>query len=595
LKRLFRGLRCAPDPRYDAVVIGSGIGGLITANLLARDGARVLLVEQHYMAGGYCSTFRRGGFTFDAATHFYPLLGNPETLTGKLLADLGVETGWVKMDPVDTFHFPDGSRFAVPADFAAYLAKLHAEFPHEAPALDAFFAEVREAYLLGLLEHFRGRETSRLEPYRGLTVRQALDRRFADQKLKLLLTADCPHWGSPPGRTSFVFDSMLRLSYFLGNYYPRGGSQAFADELARRFEECGGHILTSTRARRIVVEASGGAGEPGVARGVVLQTLRGPVRFAGTVRCGAVVSNADLLHTLETLVGAEHLPAGTLLQLRRLRPTFPCWLTHIGLAGVPAETLEQVQGYHWDSWEMDRVGRDALRFKLFVPTLYEPAIAPPGGQVLIVQKVQELDYAAVTDWPLHKRQVESFVFGHLSRMIPGIEDRIVVRTSASAETSWRFTLNHHGAMLGWEMSPDQLGARRPELASPVRNLFFTGHWVRPGGGITPVIVSAQHAAQAVAAALARGAGTAYGSPQLVGAPRTSTAGTPSQGADTSYGSVPASAASRAREAREPAAPDAPAAHALPAAAAPAAPTAPADIGRTGAVSMHETRRERAKA
>jgi phytoene dehydrogenase-like protein len=516
MRRLFRGLRRAPDPCYDAVVIGSGIGGLITANLLARDGARVLLVEQHYMAGGYCSTFRRGGFTFDAATHFYPLLGNPETLTGRLLADLGVETGWVKMDPVDTFHLPDGSRFEVPADFAAYLAKLHAEFPHESAALDGFFAEVREAYLLGLLEYFRDRETARLAPYRGLTVRQALDRRFTDRKLKLLLTADCPHWGSPPGRTSFVFDSMLRLSYFLGNYYPRGGSQAFADELARCFEERGGHLLMSTAARRIVVEkdagspgwnggagAGGGAGaNPCVARGVALETLRGPVRFQGTVACGAVVSNGDLLGTLESLVGAEHLPPGTLLRLRGLRPTFPCWLTHIGLSGVPAAVLERAQGYHWDSWDMDRVGRDALRFKLFVPTLYEPAMAPPGGQVLIVQKVLEMDYAAVTDWPEHKRQVESFILGHLSRMIPGIEDKMVVITSASAQTAWRFTLNHQGAMLGWEMSPDQLGAERPDLASPVRNLFFAGHWVKPGGGITPVIVSAQHAAQAVAGVLA---------------------------------------------------------------------------------------------
>jgi phytoene dehydrogenase-like protein len=495
VKRLFHGLRRAPDAHYDVVVVGSGIGGLIAANLLAREGARVLLVEQHYMAGGYCSTFRRAGYTFDAATHFYPLLGNPETLTGRLLAELGVETGWVKMDPVDTFHFPDGSRFAVPADFAAYLAKIHAEFPHESAAIDAFFAEVREAYLLGLLEYFRGRETARLAPYRRLTVREALDRRFGDRKLKLLLTADCPHWGSPPGRTSFVFDSMLRLSYFLGNYYPRGGSQAFADELARRFEERGGHIAMSTLARRIVVER-------GAARGVELETLRGPARFSGTVRCGAVVSNADPLATLEGMVGAEHLPPGCLEPLRRLRPTFPCWLTHIGLEGISAEVLEQVQGYYWDSWEMDRVGRDALRFKIFVPTLYEPAMAPPGRQVLIVQKVQEMDYAAVTDWPLHKRQMEGFVFGHLSRLIPGIEKHVVVATSASAQTSCRFTLNRQGAMLGWEMSPDQLGAGRPDPVSPVRNLFFAGHWTRPGGGITPVIVSAQQAAQAVAKTLA---------------------------------------------------------------------------------------------
>jgi phytoene dehydrogenase-like protein len=83
MKRLFRGLRGrAPDSAYDAVIIGAGIGGLICANLLAREGLRVLLVEQHYMVGGYCSTFRRKGFTFDAATHFYPLLGNAETITG---------------------------------------------------------------------------------------------------------------------------------------------------------------------------------------------------------------------------------------------------------------------------------------------------------------------------------------------------------------------------------------------------------------------------------------------------------------------------------------------------------------------------------
>ncbi len=520
MKRLFRGLRRAPDARYDVVVIGSGVGGLITANLLARDGARVLLVEQHYMAGGYCSTFRRAGYTFDAATHFYPLLGNPETLTGRLLAELGVETGWVKMDPVDTFHLPDGSRFAVPADLTAYLAKLHAEFPHESAALNAFFAEVREAYLLGLLEHFRGRATESLAQYRQLSVREALDRRFGDRKLKLLLTADCPHWGSPPARTSFVFDSMLRLSYFLGNYYPRGGSQAFADELARCFEERGGHVLMSTIARRIVIEggdtASGGA--PGTARGVELETLRGPVRFQGIVRCGAVVSNADLLSTLESLVGAERLPPDCLAPLRRLRPTFPCWLTHIGLAGVAPEVLEQAQGYYWDGWDMDRVGRDSLRFKIFVPTLYEPAMAPPGGQVLIVQKVQEMSYAAVADWPAHKRQVESFIFAHLARLIPGIEDKIVVATSASAQTSNRFTLNRQGAMLGWEMSPDQLGACRPDLSSPVRNLFFAGHWTRPGGGITPVIVSAQRAAQAVVRALDSSPRLASPPPRLVHQP-----------------------------------------------------------------------------
>src|SRR5262249_3410031 len=145
-------------------------------------------------------------------------------------------------------------------------------------------------------------------------------------------------------------------------------------------------------------------------------------------------------------------------------------------------------------------GIDALKFKLFAPTLYEPAMAPPGRQILIVQKVQEIDYAGVDDWAGHKAAVERFVAAELERLLPGISGHVVTRSSASALTSWRFTSNQRGAMLGWEMSPEQLGAGRPAITGGgVRDLFFVGHWARPGGGVTPVIISAQQVARAVVA------------------------------------------------------------------------------------------------
>jgi phytoene dehydrogenase-like protein len=491
MKRPFRGLReQTPDSSYDAVIVGAGVGGLVCANLLARAGLRVLLVEQHYMVGGYCSTFRRGGYTFDAATHFYPLLGNPRTITGKLLRELGLTQGWVKMDPVDHFHFPDGSSFLVPADFDAYLSKLKAEFPEEARALDDFFAVVREVYLKGLLEYFRWRATDRLDPFRHLTVRDALDRYFRDPKLKLMLAGDCGHWGAPPRRTSFVFDSMLRLSYFLGNYYPRGGSQAFADELAQRFEERGGHILMSTSVRRIVVRR-------GAARGVELETGPRHARRMASVEAGVVVSNADLLLTLERLVGAEHVGTGPLAAMKSLRPTHPCFLTHVGLKNMPTEVLREAEGYHWSSWNPDDVATDA--FKIFVPTLFDPGLAPPGGHIVIVQKLTDVDFDSVNDWAAHKAAVERYVMANLERVMPGFAEKVVVRLSASAHTSYRYTLNHRGAMLGWEMSPDQLGAHRPALNGLVKNLYFVGHWTQPGGGITPVIVSAMRVAETIAA------------------------------------------------------------------------------------------------
>ena len=129
--------------------------------------------------------------------------------------------------------------------------------------------------------------------------------------------------------------------------------------------------------------------------------------------------------------------------------------------------------------------------------MYEPRMAPPGGQVIILQRIMQLNYDEVPDWAVHKAAIETDLLERLEAAIPGISLHIVHHQSASALTAWRFTLNHHGAMLGWEMSPDQLGPGRPSTQGPVANLYMTGHWTRPGGGITPVIVSAIHVASAI--------------------------------------------------------------------------------------------------
>lgn len=486
MKRPFRGIAPSrgPDKSYDVVVIGAGVGGLVCANLLARDGLKVLLVEQHYQVGGFCSGFRRSnGFVFDAASHFYPLLGNATTITGRLLSEIGVQTDWKRMDPVDQFHLPDGSTFSVPAEFEPYLKKLKGRFPAESAALDRFFELVNRLYLLGVLEYFRGKETSRLDDYRHLTLRDALDQHFESQELKLVLTADCPHWGSTISRTSFVFDCALRMSYFLGNYFPVGGSQGFSDELARCFEQAGGHILLRSSVEKINVQNNR-------ATGVVIETGARRDRKRVTVSAGSVVSNGDLRTTVNRMLERGLLPPEYVSYVNSLRATWPCYLCHIGVRGISTEVLEQAHGYHWSGWDPDDLGRGAFQFKLFVPSLYDPSIAPPGCHNLVIQKVMDIDYDSVTDWQLQKQQVEQFVMKGLNRIIPGFSNHIISATSASAHTSWRYTQNFRGSMLGWEMSPDQLGANRPDIRFPIDNMYLCGQWTRPGGGITPVIVSA---------------------------------------------------------------------------------------------------------
>jgi prolycopene isomerase len=215
------------------------------------------------------------------------------------------------------------------------------------------------------------------------------------------------------------------------------------------------------------------------------------------VRAPIVVSNADMLSTFERLLDRRWVDEHALARLKTLRPSYPCFLMHIGLHDFPRDVLREKQGYYWDGWDSDAVGTTALRFKLFVPTLYEPAMAPPGGHVLIVQKVQALEYDTVPDWRAHKSAVEHFVLTELEKLMPGIGRHMAVRLSATASTHQRYTMNRAGAMLGWEMAPDQLSDGRADVATRINGLYLAGHWTRPGGGITPVIVSAMETARRI--------------------------------------------------------------------------------------------------
>src|SRR5947207_14425406 len=105
----------------------------------------------------------------------------------------------------------------------------------------------------------------------------------------------------------------------------------------------------------------------GTACVIVVEAGPPSARRTFRINAGVVVSNADLLSTVERLLGPGEVDPERLVALRQLRPSHPCFLTHIGLKDMPTETLKAAAGYHWDSWNSDEVATRA--FKIFVPTL----------------------------------------------------------------------------------------------------------------------------------------------------------------------------------------------------------------------------------
>ena len=190
--------------------------------------------------------------------------------------------------------------------------------------------------------------------------------------------------------------------------------------------------------------------------------------------------------------------------LHRHRPSLSCFLIHIGARGLSREQLSKIHGYHWRGWNPNQAASGTLKFRLFIPSLYDPGLAPERGDVLIIQKILDVDYPSIADWGAHKAWMEKEIMGELTRLIPELPRCMDVCLGATAFTSYRYTLNYHGSMLGWEITPDQLGEQRISQQGPLENLFFAGHWTRPGGGITPVIISAENGGKLVADKLSTG-------------------------------------------------------------------------------------------
>jgi prolycopene isomerase len=463
-----RRSQLAPD--YDAVVVGAGIGGLTCAAYLAKFGVRVLVVERHSLPGGLCSFFKRKGFRFDSGAHYFGGLGDPKSFGGMLLKPLDLDVEFIRVDPVDILHFPDGT-IRLPARLDEHLSVLQTAFAAEADAIEAFFREMLRIY-----RHFyRGRRDSDvLARHQWRSYQDVLDEYFVDARLKAVLSATVGYIGVHPDRVSAIAMAAMMMSYFYdGGFHARGGSQALADSLMRRLVADGGAILLNTPVERIAVDGSR-------ATGVVLAS-------GETVRARAMVANADAQHTFFQLIGERHLDPGFVERLNGYRVSTSCFVLYLGLE-CDRECLRDKRGWYWDSYDVNQPS--VVPLYLAIPSLEDPSLCPRGQHILTATTVYpEPDGADDAAWTAHKRACEERTLERLSRIIPGLPSRIVVKESATRQTIHRYTLNAQGAMYGWDASPDQYWINRLPIDTPFDNLFLCGHWTSTGSGVVAVIAS----------------------------------------------------------------------------------------------------------
>src|SRR5688572_68895 len=230
----------APGP-WDAIVIGSGIGGLACAALLSKLGRKVCVLEQHYTAGGFTHSYEREGYEWDVGVHYIGETHKPWSQLRRLFDVVSDgQLQWAPMDAVYDRILIAGRRYDLVAGKENFAEELKQHFPAESNAIDRY-VELVYKVARSVSRYFMGQALpprvarayagvrERLVPREALlTTRAVLESLTQNQELIAVLTGQWGDYGLPPAQANFMMHASLVKHYFGGGNFPVGGSWKIA-------------------------------------------------------------------------------------------------------------------------------------------------------------------------------------------------------------------------------------------------------------------------------------------------------------------------------------------------------------------------------
>jgi phytoene dehydrogenase-like protein len=470
------------NDKYDVIIIGAGIGGLVCGCYLAKAGLKVLIVEQHSIPGGYCTSFKRKGFIFDVGVHYLGSCRNGGILD-KILNDLSIENRikLLRTDLCDRIITPDKTVY-FHQDKNKTKEELIRNFPKEKRNIILFFDKFLNEDFLAIVGKTK-----------NLTFRQLIDSFFADDKLRAILSMPLVgNLGLEPQFVSALISVVLYKEFLLdGGYYPEGGIQTFPDALMNRFVELGGEIIFSTRATKIFTKNKKISGVQ--------------INNTDIITTQYVVSNADATLTFKTLLDCQS-PETALVEKLKTSPS--AFVVYLGIN----KNLKNLLPKHHITWHFSdykfnhcygRIKNNkftpSLNYTLYsFPSLVDESLAPKNKD--IVRIFQGAQFVNANYWKTQKKIFYDTLINKANKIIPGIKDSIEVFETATPMTFYRYTSNKNGALFGWAPLVSQINRTIFPTKTSIKNLYLAGHWVTNGvgqGGIAVVALSGKYAAQLI--------------------------------------------------------------------------------------------------
>lgn len=495
---------------YDAIIIGAGLGGLTAGAKLAKEGKRVLLIEQHNIPGGCATNFKRFGSKMDVGLHEMDGLDEGD-FKREIFKELKV------FENVEFIRLPEFYRFingridiVIPDDYKKAEKILVEKFPDEEKGIKKFFSEI-----IGFRDELKRMPRGGLKMLLQLplfpllyprialsmnkTVSQFLDKIIKNDDLKLALAANFGYYHDNPETMSFSYFAIAQASYYVGGgHYIKGGSQKLSDCLAKFIKENGGEVLLRHKAIKVLTEKNKAVGVE------YKQTLgdSDPVEAYGK----NIIANAAIPNVVNNLL-PEELTAKMKPKIENMKIANSLLSVYLFFK----KPIKELGNKHYSTFvfspnvrtlhDFDRHVDFNERGFVFVDySQVDSQLAASGkgvGAICTVDYIDAWEKLNEAEYKAKKDEVAKIYIERLNHLIPGVKDQIEYYEVGTPKTIERYTLNPQGTAYGFAQIPSQSAIRRIQQESPIENLYFASAWTMPGGGFTGAIMSGYFCAEKI--------------------------------------------------------------------------------------------------
>ena len=481
------------NQKFDAIIIGSGLGGLTTAALLSKAKKKVLVLERHYVPGGFTHTFKRGKYEWDVGVHYVGQMHNENALMRKIF-DYVTESGvaWSFMGDVYDKAIIDGQEFTFVTGVENQIKNLLIHYPEEEKAIRKYYSLIADigtsmffgertmpkflSYTIGRLlrkKFYKNSDKTTYEVLKSLTN---------NEKLISTICAQCGNYGLTPQKSSFAIQAIIAEHYAEGGNYPIGGASAIHKSLLKVIEKNGSQLALKAEVENIIIEKN---------KAIGVKLKNGDKLYSKII-----ISNAGVKNTFNKFLGSDTKSCEKIIaELKNINPSIAHICLYVGLNKTDKElNLPTCNYWLYNNFEFDQTFDDhinnpesdpPLAYVSF-PSAKDPLWETTHPGIATIQVIAAASYEWVRKWEdlrwakrgedyeSFKEKFKNKLLEKLFTIVPQIKDHIAICEVSSPLSTKHFSNHPTGEIYGLEHTPRRFRANWLRVHTPVKNLFLTG-------------------------------------------------------------------------------------------------------------------------